>query len=250
MGMPDVTVVVPAYNEEAVITVTLEAVAAHFARQQTPYEVLVVDDGSVDRTTHLVREVARPNPCIRLLESPHRGKGAAIKRGVLEATGRYLVFMDADHATRIEEWDKCVPWLYKGFPVVIGSRKMPGADVQQHQPPLREAMGKVFTWLTNVLLATNVSDITCGFKCFHTEAARKIFSLQRIEGWGFDAEILFITRRLGYRIKEVPVTWRDDPRTKVRLLRDTIRSFSELLSIRRGAWRGWYPTPPKAGVVS
>ncbi len=118
---------------------------------------------------------------------------------------------------------------------------MAGAQVKVHQPPLREAMGKVFTGCTNTMLTTRVTDITCGFKCFQAEAAHRIFSLQRMTGWGFDAEILFIARRMGYRLKEVPVVWVDDAATKVRLATDALRSLKELFQIRLGAWLGWYP---------
>lgn len=233
--------IIPAYNEETVIGGTLEAVARYLTELPITHELIVVDDGSTDRTVTVVRELMERMPSIRLLQSAHAGKGGAVKRGVLEAQGNHVLFMDADHSTPIQEWKKCAPWLRDDYEVVIGSRKMPGADVEIRQPPLREAMGKVFTWLTNVVLATRVTDITCGFKSFQAEAARQIFQLQRVQGWGFDAEILFIARRRGYRIKEVPVVWRNDATTKVRLLTDAARSFKELVQIRLGAWRGWYP---------
>ena len=235
------SVVIPAYNEESVIGRTIEAVERYLTASNVPHEIIVVDDGSTDRTIQCLRDLSVRIPSLRLAQSSHLGKGGAVKRGVLEATGKQVLFIDADHSTRIEEWEKLAPWLRDGCKVVIGSRKMPGAEVTVHQPPLREAMGKAFTWLTNVLLGTRVTDITCGFKSFHTDAAREIFLLQRLDGWGFDAEILFIARRLGYRIKEVPVVWRDDASTKVHLFTDAVRSFTELIQIRIGARRGWYP---------
>jgi len=241
MENPELSVVIPAYNEEAVIAGTLEAVTQYLSSRRLDYEVVVVDDGSADRTVEVVRRQMAASRSIRLLQSTHRGKGAAVKRGMLEVRGTNALFMDADHSTPIQEWEQCAPWLRGGYEVVIGSRKMPGAQVRVHQPFLRESMGKAFTWLTNALLTGNVTDITCGFKGFAAQAARRIFALQRIDGWGFDAEILFLAKRLGYRIREIPVRWTNDERTKVRLARDAARSFAELLEIRRSAWAGRYP---------
>lgn len=240
MANPELSIIIPAYNEEAVIASTVEDVATYVTTSQIPYEIVVIDDGSTDRTVDVVQGVMRRHRTVRLLQSNHLGKGGAVKHGMLEARGEHLLFMDADHSTHIREWGKCAPWLRDGYDIVIGSRKMRGADIRVRQPLLREAMGKVFTWLTNAVLATGVTDVTCGFKVFQARAAREVFRRQRLEGWGFDAEILFVARRLGYRIKEVPVVWRNDETTKVRLVQDTIRSFTELLEIRLGAWRGWY----------
>jgi len=242
MDEPELSVVIPTYNEEAVIGKTLQAVSGYLTESQMTHEIVVIDDGGTDRTVEIVRSLMRQLRTVRLLQPGHQGKGGAVKCGMLEAQGTHVLFMDADHSTHIREWAKCEPWLRDGYDLVIGSRKMPGADVRVRQPPLREAMGKVFTWLTNTVLATRITDITCGFKSFHAEAARQIFQRQRLMGWGFDAEILFIARRLGYRIKEVPVVWHDDATTKVRLLRDAVRSFEELIQIRIGDWRGWYST--------
>ena len=246
---PQLSVVIPAFNEAGVIRSTLEAVAGYLGAAGIAHEILVVDDGSTDQTRATIRSLQPAIPGLRLLESPHAGKGGAVKRGMLEASGAWVLFMDADHSTRIGEWAACAPWCAAGYDVVIGSRKMPGARVLVRQPPLREAMGKAFTWLTNALLAARVSDITCGFKAFRADAARRIFGLQRLCGWGFDAEILFIARRLGCRIKEVPVAWTNDATTKVRLAQDAIRSLLELVQIRLGAWRGWYPVAAPGTVA-
>ncbi len=240
MGRPELSIVIPAYNEEGTIRHTLEAVAGYLEAAGLTHEVIVVDDGSTDRTAEIVEAAAASMASVRLLPAPHEGKGGAVQRGILASQGRRVLFMDADHSTPIEEWGKCLPWLQDGYEVVIGSRKVPEADVRVRQPFLRELMGKGFTWLTNAMLGTRATDITCGFKGFQAEAARRIFRLQRMKGWGFDAEILFIARRLGYRMKEVPVIWINDSSTKVRLVRDTLGSFTELVQIRLGGWRGHY----------
>ena len=240
MGVAFLSVVIPAYNEEAAIAHAVETVHEYLASLDVRHEIVVVDDGSTDGTAALATALARRLP-VRLLAGPHRGKGAAVKLGVLEARGDAVLFMDADLSTPITEWPKFEPWLREGYDVVIGSRKMPGADVRVHQPALREALGRGFTWLSNVILGSSVSDITCGFKCFASAAARRVFALQRLDGWGFDAENLFVAKRLGLRIKEVPVVWTHDGATKVRLGRDVLRSFLELCAIRLGSWRGHYP---------
>ncbi len=238
---PQLSVVIPAYNEAKVIGATLEEVAAHLTARGLSHEIVVVDDGSTDDTTAVVGAAAARLPAVRLVRAAHGGKGAAVRRGMLDAQGTWLLFMDADHATRIQQFDRFEPVLRRGAPVAIGSRRISGAAIDRHQPRLREALGWVFTRISNLIVGVGVSDFTCGFKCFAREPARRIFALQRLAGWGFDAEILFIARRLGYPIAEVPVVWADGGATKVRLGRDVLGSFSELLAIRAGWLRGWYP---------
>src|SRR5262249_25372257 len=162
--------VIPAYNEEARIRATLDAVVRYLTESRIAHEILVVDDGSTDGTATVVSAVAAALPSVRVLPGAHRGKGAAVKRGMLAARGAYVLFMDADHSTRIDEWSKCGEWLRQGYDCVIGSRKMPGARIEKSQPRLREALGKVFTWLANHLVVTSVTDVTCGFKCFTAAA--------------------------------------------------------------------------------
>ena len=234
---------IPAYNEAAVIGATLEAVDAYARAKGVGYEIVVVDDGSTDRTREVVGAVAAQRSAVRLLAAPHGGKGAAVRAGMLDARGTWILFMDADHATRIEQFDRFEPMLRDGAAVVIGSRRIPGAAIRRHQPRLRETLGRGFTRLSNLIVGVDVPDFTCGFKCFEQAAARRIFALQRLTGWGFDAEILFIAQRLGYRIAQVPVTWADAGATRVRLGRDVLGSLRELLTIRVGWLCGWYPRP-------
>jgi dolichyl-phosphate beta-glucosyltransferase len=234
------SLVIPVYNEEKRIGSSLSEIIAYFQRNGYSYELIVVDDGSTDRTVEIVKELIAGIQSGRLLCARHGGKGAAVRKGVLNAKGQYVFFTDADLSTPIAELDKFLEQLNQGYKVVIGSRKMTGANVEVHQSWLRESMGKVFTWLTNVILTKNISDVTCGFKGFSRPVAQEVFSRQQVNNWSFDAEILFLVQQYGYLIKEIPVRWRNDPATRVNLLKDTVRSFLGLLKIRANDWRGKY----------
>lgn len=238
---PRLSIVVPVYNETKRLGNSVPRLLEYFAGQSYSYEFVIVDDGSSDGTPDLARKLFAPAPSARVVESkPNRGKGHAVKVGMLEARGQVRLFLDADLSTPMDELDKFWPWLDKGYKVVIGSRKMKGANITRHQPAWRENLGKVFTWLTNQIATKNISDVTCGFKCFTADAAEHLFSQSVVDDWSFDAEVLFIAQRSGYRIKEVPVTWHDTPGTKVRLLRDATKSIQGLLKIRLNAMRGYY----------
>jgi dolichyl-phosphate beta-glucosyltransferase len=235
------SVVIPMYNETKRIGNTVPRLLAYFATQPYRYEFVIVDDGSTDDTAALARKLFASTENVRVLEErPNKGKGSAVRTGMLAAKGKVVLFCDADLATPPSELDKFWRWLDDGYDVVIGSRKMAGANIVRHQPKWRENLGKVFTWLTNILATKGISDVTCGFKCFSHKAAQELFSRARLNDWSFDAEVLFIAQRLGYRIKEVPVTWHDQPGTKVRLLKDATRSIAGLAKIRLNAMRGRY----------
>ncbi len=242
------SIVIPAYNEATRIEPTLREGCRYFDQLLEEYEFLVVDDGSSDNTGQLVSRLQTELPAIRLLaNSRNLGKGGALQHGMLAASGDYLLFCDADQSTPFGEMEKFLPAVEQGHPVIIGTRKSQGANIEKHQPWLRETMGKGFTFLSRRLIGVQVSDFTCGFKVFSREAAREIFSRQRIHDWSFDSEILHIAVQLGYSITEVPVTWINSEDTRVNLLRDTINSFTGLLRIRRHSSRGLYrhPLPPE-----
>ena len=235
------SVVIPMYNETKRIGDTIPTLLAYFATQPYRHEFVIVDDGSTDGTAALARKLFAPAENVRVLEKrPNMGKGSAVRTGMLAAKGQVVLFCDADLATPPGELDKFWRWLDAGHEVVIGSRKMAGANITRHQPKWRESLGKVFTWLTNRLATRGISDVTCGFKCFTNDAARQLFSRARLNDWSFDAEVLFIAQHLGYRIKEVPVTWHDKPGTKVRLVQDAARSIAGLMKIRLNGMRGKY----------
>ncbi|MEW6410123.1 MAG: dolichyl-phosphate beta-glucosyltransferase, partial [Nitrospirota bacterium] len=237
-----VSIVVPAYNEEGCIRASLNAIMEYLQTQPYKSEIIVVDDGSIDKTPEIVKEVMSKNDLIQLLKNPSNlGKGGALKKGILSSKGEYIFFTDADLAVPILFLGDFLNALQSGVDVVIGSRNVQGAKILMHQTLLRENMGKVFTWLSNVILSTNYSDFTCGFKGFKRSVAMELFGRQRIYNWSFDAEILFLARKLNHRVKEIPVTWEEKGNTKVRLLRDSVSSFIGLLRVLYYKMKGYYP---------
>ncbi len=238
---PRLSVVVPMYNEAARMRGSLPRLLAYFAAQPYSYEIIAVDDGSSDGTAALARELLARVPRSRVIETrPNRGKGHALRVGMPASRGQYVVFTDADLSTPPSELEKFWPWLERGVDVVIGSRKMAGAVLLRRQPWWRERLGKVFTWLSDRLATRNISDVTCGFKLFSRQAAHDLFRRGRLDDFSFDAEILFLAQRRGYRIKEVPVTWHDESGTTVRIARDAVRAIRGLLRIRANAAAGRY----------
>ncbi len=237
----DLSIVIPAYNEERSLARCLTRVRDFVSARGLEYEILVVNDGSTDGTAELVRASMGDRGDLQLLSNGcNRGKGYAVKQGVLAARGDVVLFMDADLSTPVEEWDRMQEWFEKGFPVVIGTRRTAGAQIEQHQSFLREWMGRVFTSLSRGSTGTSVSDFTCGFKTFRREAAKEIFSRQTLDDWSFDAEILCIAGRRGIKVKEIPVRWSNAGGSRVHLLRDSLRSFLGLLKVRFNVLRGLY----------
>ncbi|HEX2912359.1 MAG TPA: dolichyl-phosphate beta-glucosyltransferase [Chloroflexia bacterium] len=235
------SIVIPVYNEEKRIGPSLERIITYLSTKPWSREIVLVDDGSRDGGIALARQKLDGVEKLRVISyGGNRGKGYALKQGMVSSQGQFVLFTDADLSTPIEELDKMLPWFDQGFDIVQGSRKMPGATVERHQPWLRENMGKVFTALSNIIAQVNVRDVTCGFKCYRGPVAHDLYGRQQIFDWSFDAEIIHIARRSGYRLKEVPVRWYDERGTKVNLLRDSIRSFMGLLTIRLNSWRGLY----------
>jgi glycosyltransferase involved in cell wall biosynthesis len=235
------SVVIPAYNETARIGSTLEKVLQFLRSRSERGEVLIVDDGSTDETAQVVEQVCREAPEARLLRNPgNRGKGYAVRNGMLQARGEYLLFSDADLSSPITEADRLLEPLQSGYDVVFGSRALKPEWIFPRQPWLRQTAGKAFNLFVRGLTGLPFHDTQCGFKAFRRAAAQAIFPLQTIPGFGFDVEILYIARKLGYRVLEVPVHWANDARTKVRPFRDGSRMFGDLLRIRWNDWKGKY----------
>jgi len=237
-----ISIVIPAYNEAARLPATLQAILEYTgARERVPFEILIVNDGSKDNTLEVAREFASAHPHIRVVENPgNRGKGYSVRHGMLEATGDWVLFTDSDLSAPIEELDLLLAAVRsQAAKVAIGSRA-DRSKIEIKQSPLRQLAGRVFNLLMRVTVGLPFKDTQCGFKLFDAESAREVFRRQRIERWGFDAEILFIARKLGYKTVEVPVRWQHAEGSKVSMFSDSLNMFADLLRIRRNQLMGYY----------
>lgn len=229
---PFLSTVIPAYNEERRIRPTLGRIREYLDKQAYTSEVIVVDDGSIDGTARVVAEFQASWPALRLIRTGrNRGKGYSVKTGFSNAEGEILLFSDADLSTPIEEADKLIAAIRSGAAVSIGSRALDRSVVRIHQPWYRELMGKIFNRFVRLIAVQGIHDTQCGFKAFTREAAMNLISRQRIDGFSFDVEILYIARRLGYVIREIPVTWINNDNTRVRLIQDSLGMLIDLLRI-------------------
>jgi dolichyl-phosphate beta-glucosyltransferase len=243
VSAPQLSIVIPAFNEERRLPPTLATVNAWVRSRPFSCEVVIVDDGSSDRTADAARRALDGVEHRVLVHERNRGKGAGLRTGMTAARGAYVLMTDADLSTPIEEAERFLDLHATGVPVVIGTRKAPGASVLRRQAALRERMGRVYTLLSNALICPGVSDFTCGFKSFRADACREVFGRLREDGWAYDTEALYLARRLGYEVRELPVQWTNDPSTRVRLLRDAAGSFAGLLRIRTRVLFGRYGLP-------
>jgi glycosyltransferase involved in cell wall biosynthesis len=241
---PAYSIVIPAYNEAGRIQPTLEQVLAFIAAQRWNAEVLVVNDGSRDRTVSIVENLSRDNPVLRLLENPgNRGKGYSVRNGMMEARGEVLLFSDADLSAPIAEAQKLFDAIAAGADIAIGSRWI-RTELQTHRQPLyRQFFGRIYNFALRLILGLNFKDTQCGFKAFRCSAARQIFPLQRIERWGFDPELLFLARRLGLKVVEIPVEWGHSGATRIHPFKDGARMFWDILRIRWQSLSGKYTAP-------
>lgn len=239
MDRPFVSLVVPAYNEQGRLPAALVKLREYLTRQSFSYEVLVVDDGSRDGTATLVEQAMADFPGLRLLREPHRGKGHTVRQGMLAAQGRYVMFCDADFSMPVEEVPRFPEALQGPFDIAIGSREVKGAR-RIGEPKHRHLMGRVFNLIVRVLAVPGLQDTQCGFKCFTREAAQKVFRLQVIDGFGFDVEVLYVARKLGIGITEVPISWYYSPSSRVDPVRDTLRMLNDVLQVRSNDRRGLY----------
>lgn len=235
------SVAIPAYNEQDRIGSTLRRVLDYLSAQPYKSEVVVVVDGGTDGTVGEIEKVAATDPRVRVLVNrANRGKGYSVRRAVLESRGRFVLFSDADLSTPIEQVEKLLPYLQDGYDMAMASRGLPGSNVRVRQPLWRQTMGRIFNWFVRRLTRLEFRDTQCGFKCFTHDAAQRIFRLQLIERFGFDVEVLWIARRLGYRIIEVPAVWVNSPASKVSPVRDAGKMLFDLVRIRYNDWRGLY----------
>jgi glycosyltransferase involved in cell wall biosynthesis len=242
---PDLSIIIPAYNEERRLPRGLAKIREYLAsRAFAPgkVEIIVVDDGSKDRTAAIAEEWSREMPTLRLVPNgENRGKGYSVRHGMMEARGRVALFTDADLSAPIEEADKLLVALDQGNDVAIGSRAVNRALIFGHQSRLRELAGMVFNGFVRLFTGLPFQDTQCGFKAFLREPSQIVFEQQRIEGFGFDPEILFLAKRHGLRAVEIPVRWAHDPATKVHVVRDSLLMFLDLAYIRWNWLMGRYP---------
>ncbi|KKQ42625.1 MAG: hypothetical protein US60_C0015G0036 [Microgenomates group bacterium GW2011_GWC1_37_8] len=239
MNNIDLSVVVPVFNEEKRIK-NLKEIDKFLQSQPFVSELIVVNDGSLDKTMDILKKLSIKTQLVIISYKQNRGKGHAVKMGMLKARGLYHLFMDVDLSTSPHEIPKFIQAIEKGQDVVIGSRKIRGAKVINHQSFIRELLGRSFIALSSLILGLSVSDFTCGFKMFTKDASRKVFGLQKLSRWGFDSEILFIANKKNLRIIELPVEWKNSRLSKVKFPKDLIGSFLELLQIRINYYKGNY----------
>jgi len=238
---PYLSVIIPAYNEEDRLLSTLSRIDEYLREQPYRYELIVVSDGSRDGTARVAMEW-RPDGCpLKVIDrKENRGKGYSVREGTELAEGEYILFSDADLSTPIEEVVKFLPLLEGGTDIVIGSRSLGDSEVVVHQPFYREMMGRIFNGMVQFLAVKGIIDTQCGFKSFSRRAVEKIFPRCLIEGFAFDVEILFLARKLGLSVKEIPVRWFNAPGSSINPIRDSLAMFREICQIRLNEWTGRY----------
>ncbi len=244
------SVIIPAYNEEKRLPKTLIATGKFLEKQNYDYEIIVVSDGSKDKTVEVANNLKKEVENLRVIDNKeNHGKGWVVGQGMLRARGDIRLFMDADNSTTIEHIEKFWPYFNEGFDVVIGSRDLPESEVAVPQAWHKELLGKLGNKIIQVVAVWGIHDTQCGFKAFRAKAALDIFSRQRIFRWGFDVEVLALARLLGYRIKEVPIRWINDPESKVSW-KSYFRTFKEVFQIRWGLITKRYETKTRIKEIS
>ena len=239
MAIPLLSLIIPAYNEEMRLPHTLQLVMDYLASQPYQAEVLVVENGSHDRTLEIAQGFARRYPNLCALHSDQRGKGLAVRKGMLAAQGQYRFMCDADFSMPVEQIGRFLPPVLDGYDIAIASREAPGA-VRYAEPQYRHLVGRVYNWMIRLLALPGLQDTQCGFKCFRGEVAEELFNLQTLPGWSFDVELLFIAQRRGYKIVEIGIPWYFNSESKIRVMKDSLRMGMDLLKIRLNARQGLY----------
>lgn len=237
------SVIIPAYNEEERIAKTLAEVNKYLSGQQYQYEIIVISDGAKDKTAVLVKELLPKIKNLKLIDNKeNHGKGFVVRQAMLAATGDYRLFTDADNSTSIEQVEKLLPYFEQGYGIVIGSRDAKGAVITNPQPWYRTIMGEVFNLMVQIIVGLwGIWDSQCGFKMLTAKATQDILPKCKIDRWAFDPEILLIAKKMGYKIKEVPIAWANSPDSKVKL-RSTVKMGLDLLKIRINSLTGKYKT--------
>ncbi|MBF8255744.1 MAG: Glycosyltransferase family 2 protein [Anaerolineales bacterium] len=236
---PFLSLIVPAHNEQARLPASLPKIHEFLASQPFSWEVVVVDSGSRDGTAQVVRDFAARWSGLRLVQVERPGKGLAVRTGMLAARGDYRFICDADLSMPIDQVPRFLPPAAQAADIAIASREVPGA-ARHDEPAYRHLIGRAFNLLVRRLTIPEIQDTQCGFKCFRRAVAEDLFRVQRLDGWTFDVEILYVALRRGYRIIEIPIPWYYTPGSRVRVVRDSLTMFTDLFRIRRNWRRGLY----------
>jgi dolichyl-phosphate beta-glucosyltransferase len=236
---PFLSIIIPAYNEESRLPSTFDRVFGFLGSQSYTYEVLLVENGSSDRTLEIALEYTKNHTELRVLQCKERGKGLAVRYGMLEAKGNYRFMCDADFSMPVEEINRFLPPALQDYDICIASREAKGA-VRYNEPFHRHFIGRGFNLMIRVLALPGLQDTQCGFKCFRSDAALDLFSRQTLPGWSFDVEVLFIARKSGYRVVELPIPWYFNSESKIRVFQDSFRMGLDLIKIRLNDLKGVY----------
>ena len=239
MDLPYLSFIIPAYNEEARLPGTLDQVLQFLELQDFSYEIIVVENGSQDRTLEIAQAYAARHPRVRVIHEDGRGKGLAVRTGMLQACGQYRFMADADLSMPVAEVLRFLPPQLSNFEVAIGSREAPGS-VRYREPLHRHLGGRLINLAIRLLALPGLQDTQCGFKCFRSDVAQDLFGKMQLPGWSFDIEVLYIARLHGYRIVEIPIPWHYMPSSKLSPLKDALRMLRDILRIRGNARRGLY----------
>src|SRR3989344_497435 len=213
---PYLSVIIPAYNEAKRLPLTLIDIDKHLKKADFLYEIIIINDGSKDATAEIVERFSHLVENLRLISQKNTGKGGAVKKGILEARGKIRLFMDADNSTSIDQFDKMIPYFNEGYSVIIASRDIKGSQLIPPQPWYKKIAGNIGNIFIQILLLPGIWDTECGFKAFTEEAAGEIFPLIKINQWGFDVEVLALAKKIGYKIKEIPIVWVNNPFSNVK----------------------------------
>lgn len=240
MAQPFLSIIIPAYNEAERLPLTLTDIDRRLSSADYSYEILVVNDGSKDKTAEVVGNMEKMIKNLKLVDNDtNKGKGSVVRQGMLLAKGKIRLFTDADNSTSVDHFNNMTAYFKEGYDVVICSRAMKGSRLEPAQPLYRQIPGKIGNLIIQILLLPGLWDTQCGFKAFTEEAAEKVFGLSRITGWGFDVEVLALAKKLGYRIKDVPVRWVNDTRSQVKASA-YLKVLLETLKIRWWLWTNKY----------
>lgn len=239
MSTPFLSVILPAYNEEQRLPTALDQLLNFLKDQPYTHEVIVVENGSQDQTYQVAQAYAQRDCCLHAIQNRERGKGLAVQRGMLRATGAYRFMCDVDFSMPVTEINRFLPPALESYDIAIASREAPGAK-RYKEPAYRHLVGRVYNTMIRLMAVPGLQDTQCGFKCFTGPVADDLFHRQTLRGWSFDVELLYIARRRGYHIREVPIPWYFNPESKIKVLRDSFRMGLDLLTIRLNGLRGVY----------